>query len=498
MNQILKMCFLIAAGLMTALPLFAQGPDTYWAPQGGSTDFCTAGNWDNGAGDNYRFHIDAGTPDADIDSDVPWTIGFFNPSGGTVNLNSGNMSVSNYMYVNDGGTFNMSGGFFSMVENDPLSIGRDWNSGGPSAGTLNVSGGLFQPGALAWGGAYNNNSMVVPYPDGSTGTVSVSETGTIDTQTGYIHLGEGGVINVGGGGGGILRTWAVLGGDLDGVGGGNGTINFDGGTLVCTNATHFVITHVTANLLAGGATIDTAGGFDFLDIPAVLQGDGGLTKKGNGTLTLVAPNTYAGPTVIESGTLALGQHVFSWTTGGEIASSSEIDVQAPATLDVTAVTGGIWTLGGTQTLEGNGTVVGAVVAAAGSRIEPGESIGTLTVTGDLTVGGSLDVEYDGAATQPIDMLAVSGVLDLNGGTIDFELDTGGSPLMAAAYVFASYGTLAPFTTPPVEQNVPAPYHVDYAYGPGGNQIALVIPEPSTLVLLAMGLLGAAVCLRRRR
>jgi len=45
--------------------------------------------------------------------------------------------------------------------------------------------------------------------------------------------------------------------------------------------------------------------------------------------------------------------------------------------------------------------------------------------------------------------------------------------------------------------MPDGYTIDYSYG--GNQIALVIPEPSTLALLALGLtLIGRMMLRRPR
>ena len=144
-------------------------------------------------------------------------------------------------------------------------------------------------------------------------------------------------------------------------------------------------------------------------------------------------------------------------------------------------------------MKGNGTVLGAIMAAGGSHVAPGESIGTLTVTGNAAIAGSLDVQYDGGATPAIDMLAVSGNLDLTGGTIDFAQT--GAAFTASAYVFASYGTLTgPAAT---VLDMPAGYHVDYHYL-GGNQVALVVPEPGTLALLAGGLFGLIAYAWRKR
>jgi autotransporter-associated beta strand protein len=496
MSRILKICFLIAAGLVTALPLFAR-TDCAWTPVGSSTDYCDPNNWVPQPTDplvGYGLVVGAGTPAAEINSSPTYNTQFIYVHGGTVNQHAGDVTVSPYMYIDEEGSYNMDGGtFFCPAQGDYYSIGRE------TPGHLNVSGGSYSvtPNGYA-------ESMVVGLFNTPGSSVTVSNTGTIDNLGGCTSLLNGCTINIGtqstsGLSGGTYKAWAILSGFwFYGISGAAGTVNFDGGTLVCQGDTTLLIDAAECNLLAGGGTIDTGAGFPGLQVPTPIHGSGGLTKKGADKLALAAANDYTGPTVVESGTLALEASARYAGRIGAIGSSTLIDAKEAATLDVTAVSP--WTLGGTtaQTLKGNGTVVGAVVAAAGSQIEPGESIGTLTVTGDLAVGGSWDVEYDGGAAQPIDMLAVSGTLDLNGGTIDFALADGGSPLTAPAYVFASYGTLVPFTTPPVEQNVPAPYQVDYAYGPGANQIALVIPEPSTLVLLAMGLLGAAVCLRRRR
>jgi hypothetical protein len=77
--------------------------------------------------------------------------------------------------------------------------------------------------------------------------------------------------------------------------------------------------------------------------------------------------------------------------------------------------------GGVEVLDGaammvTGSVAGSIVAAQGSVLAPGMSIGELTVLGDADINGAWDVEYDGTDPEdnPIDRLMVSGGLDIDG------------------------------------------------------------------------------------
>ncbi|MBR1608502.1 MAG: autotransporter-associated beta strand repeat-containing protein [Kiritimatiellae bacterium] len=69
-------------------------------------------------------------------------------------------------------------------------------------------------------------------------------------------------------------------------------------------------TYPALELGTGGGAIDS-NGFTVTD-SAVMFGEGGLTKKGAGTLTLSAANTYTGGTVVEGGSLVVAE-------SGEIA-----------------------------------------------------------------------------------------------------------------------------------------------------------------------------------
>jgi autotransporter-associated beta strand protein len=119
--------------------------------------------------------------------------------------------------------------------------------------------------------------------------------------------------------GGVVRT-AYFSMDNSSV----GRINLNGGTIAVysdgsvtdKDKTIFlggrkndsVWANVTVRVLAGGAKFDTAGHSRSVNMPllsAVGQGatDGGLTKLGEGTLTMTKTSTYNGPTRLAGGTL---------------------------------------------------------------------------------------------------------------------------------------------------------------------------------------------------
>jgi len=218
----------------------------------------------------------------------------------------------------------------------------------------------------------------------------------------------------------------------------------------------------TGTLGTGDVTNDGALTFNRSDATAyngAISGTGTLTQAGAGMLTLNGTSSYTGATTVAAGVLAVN---------GSIASSS-----------LTTVNDG--------TLQGTGTVGPALVADVG-HVAPGNSIGTLNVTGNIDIEGVLDIEYDGLAAPTIDVLNVTGILDITDATVDFaQLD---NPLTGPVYVFATYGTLAGAEFDTVI-DLPSGYTIEYAWG--GNSIAL-IPEPSAALLAALGLLA----LRRRR
>ena len=122
-----------------------------------------------------------------------------------------------------------------------------------------------------------------------------------------------------------------------------------------------------------------------------ISGHGGLTKQGIGTLVLTGANTYAGPTLVNQGRLAIN---------GSLLSA------------VTVNDSGI--------LGGNGRI-GALTAKRGGTVAPGNSIGTLQVAGDVTFepGSTYAVELSPTRS---DQIVAGGKAVIDGATVSLSLE----------------------------------------------------------------------------
>ncbi|WP_223569603.1 autotransporter serine protease [Pseudomonas sp. BF-R-26] len=122
-----------------------------------------------------------------------------------------------------------------------------------------------------------------------------------------------------------------------------------------------------------------------------ISGHGGLTKQGVGTLVLTGANTYAGPTLVNQGRLAIN---------GSLLSA------------VTVNDSGI--------LGGNGSIA-ELTAKSGGTVAPGNSIGTLQVAGDVTFepGSTYAVELSPTSS---DQIIAGGKAIIEGATVSLSLE----------------------------------------------------------------------------
>jgi autotransporter-associated beta strand protein len=361
---------------------------------------------------------------------------------GTATLNvGGSMTIgwsggTGTLVVDAGGTVNHGA--------DWVAVGSEARTGFTSTGTVIMNGGIFSHTDATTGIAIGI--------DGQTG--AWTQNGGALISDGPIRFGHDGGSASLSLNGGIFQTpsLAVDSESAPIV----ARVAFNGGTLKAGAAGDLLVDApspvLELDVQSGGAVIDS-NSFD-VTIGSDLTEDtslpgGGLTKLGQGTLTLAGDNSYTGLTSIASGGLA---------------------VRGSITSDVAIADG--------ASLAADGMVDGDVTGVAGAHVRPGVGIGSLAVTGNLTLHGTLDVEYDGD-NDTIDVLAVSGELDLSDATLSFS-NLGASPLSNGVYVLATYGSLA--GSAGSELGLVGDSFIDYAYG--GNSIALVaVPEPSIAITI---------------
>jgi autotransporter-associated beta strand protein len=265
---------------------------------------------------------------------------------------SGNLTLPgawNHINLNSGASLNVGGSLTADISGVSL-----------NGGTL-TTGGLYLHDSPNWNGTLNDGKQTIEYGD------SVINGSTIianQSNANFISM-AGGV----GAANGWVGNWLQIGSD--------------------------------------GATIDSNG----FDIGNTMNtwGSGGLTKDGEGTLTLSASNYFSGNTTVNGGTLQLGASSASNPQDGYLESSSLLTINSGATvramganafkgwsggsMDVT-LNGGTLTIndgvteGGNHSL-GNVILNGGEISGVGSSVYGGFNLnGTLTVTNDSTISVS--------------------------------------------------------------------------------------------------------------
>ena len=338
-------------------------------------------------------------------------------------------------------TFNQTGG--TVTANGWLGIGRF--AGG--VGSVNVSGGTF---------THTGNGSSIIIGEEGTGTLTVSGTGRVTENStnglriahgaggnGTIHLNSGGVLEAHF----IQKTNA----------GATAKVNFDGGTLkaLSNSGEYFVgLSNAELEVKAGGLNFDTNG--NSVVVSHNLAGAGGLTKSGNGTLSITGTPTYAGATTVNGGTLSMGNGGTAGTiagpvtvnAGGTFAFNRSDDIS-----DARAFSGnGAVAQNGsnTLTLSGTyGTFTGSVEANAGKLIASGAFGGNVNVNNGgrlLPAGGTVGTISAAGLT-----IGTGATLDLDfsaGGATHDQLISSGGITFGSAFTLNLFevGTANPFST----------------------------------------------------
>lgn len=357
-------------------------------------------------------------------------------NGGNIAVGSATFNVLGSVALADGGALTVDG-----ASAGPALVSLSGDAGALSAstetvgqvgvGTFNHGGGTNTVGNLVIGdgtdarGTYNLSGTGVLSASSETlanqGSGTFNQNGGTHSVDGVIFLaGDAAAIGVYNLNGGVLQASNVL------AGPGTSVFNFNGGTLKPSpGVDSFLLGPITANVQAGGARIDYDGFSVTVSRPLLHDAalgtsqDGGLTKLGQGDLTLTGASTFTGATVINAGSLTLdsgkattprlaGTSGIVMNNGGSLVlaqngsatSTDRINDAATVTL-----AGGTLNLGGLSEGAAGTNGVGALTLTATSTLDFGAS-GTNNLiqfagVGAHTAGAQLQVaEWEGTNGSP--------------------------------------------------------------------------------------------------
>jgi len=183
---------------------------------------------------------------------------------------------------------------------------------------------------------------------------------------------------------------------------------------------------ISGNITAHNTTYDVADGTT-LSIDGTISGNGGVTKNGTGMLELNTSNTYTGDTVVNAGTLQIGDGGTTGNLGGgSVSNNATLVINRSNSIMVANAISGTGALvqdgTGTTTLSANNSYSGATTISAGTleigaagRLGGGSYSGNIIKTGAFIMGSNSNqtlsgvISGNGALTK-----AGSGTLTLSG------------------------------------------------------------------------------------
>ena len=237
------------------------------------------------------------------------------------------------------------------------------------------------------------------------------------------------------------------------------------GTLL--NDDEYGIVSNSGTLINSGILINNGIG---LDLPSLL-GKSGLTNNG---------------TLINSGSLI--NNGFMGGGGTYIQTAGQTINNGDITQGLIAISGG--------SLNGTGTINSDVIIGSGASVNPGNSTGTLIINGPLNSSGDFYFDIAGLLSGEYDVLIINGSATFTGGNVQFDFINGYHASVGNYWDFLFANSISGWDTLDFSVNGLDAGVSWRILGIDGGKRFLITPLPTTIWLLAPGLLGLAAIRRK--
>ncbi|MDB6115947.1 MAG: hypothetical protein JWQ62_2892 [Lacunisphaera sp.] len=416
----------------------------------------------------------AHTLDIGLGSALTWSAQAFAASGTSfVKNGAGTLTLGAIASAYDGGFTLNAGTVVVSGNNNALGVGRLTINGGTITSTTVRS---YTPTAITVGGDFTlsgsaNLTFAAPVDLGAAiRTITNNRSATLGTTTfsgGFSGSTGAGLIFASTTG---ARTQLTSTSTYDGgttiTGGivifngannlGTGSVTINGGTLQWASGSTADISAISLVMGSSGGTLTTDVFGTNTTLATAVTGSGALIKRGGGTLTLTAANSFVGVTIALGRVNLSGSGTLGNTSGALSLASSTLDLGS-TTQTVGAVSLANSTIMGTGTLIGssynfvNGSIL-ANLAGSGALTKTGGSLLELfnpnTFTGaTMVTAGTIQIDNNLALQNSALNTAGAGVVSLSSVTTPTFGGLSGSTALASV-ITSGYGGVTALTLNP--------------------------------------------------